>query len=246
MKILMNLVISVLVIGVTARAEMPAVHGMVVFGNANSTYAYHLPMFHFPHDRQVILKIALKDITGSRALEFYTAAKRAGKTLFTVEPEVMELEKIVNGNKKQLIAALYDGHFERGGKNLGKIKLVIKKVIFASKLNSQTPPQETEKYFVFGENGAYFATHLIQGKPSFDAILEIEQPYQLLSAPCHFRVCPEPKKITVPDKKLPLALEGPGDPEVFHENSPQSLGDLSDGIADVKKLLYLEEGDLSN
>src|SRR4051812_26434995 len=122
MKFLESLLFSVLLTGATAHADMLSVHGMLVFGGKKDTYASHLPMFRPPHDRQVILKIALKDIPGSQTVEAYTVAKNSGKTLFTIEPEVMDLEKVVNGSKTDFIAALYDGHFERGGQNLGKIK----------------------------------------------------------------------------------------------------------------------------
>src|SRR4051812_9463415 len=79
MKVLGSLLFSVLLSGATVYADTPSIHGMVVFGGEKDTYASHLPMFHSPHDRQVILKIALNNLPGSKALEKYTAAKSSGK-----------------------------------------------------------------------------------------------------------------------------------------------------------------------
>jgi hypothetical protein len=250
MKVLASFLFSILLTGAAARADIPSTHGMVVFGGATATYASHLPMFHAPHDYQLLLKIALKGVPGSQALDAYAVAKYAGKTLFTLEPQIMDLEKIMSGTKTEFIAAIYEGHFERGGQNLGNLKVQIEKIVFSSKLNSHTPPQQNEKYFVFGEKGAYFAAHIIQGKPSFDAILEVSQPYEIYLPYCRTRVCAEPTKTVIPDEKLPLALVGPGDVQSLQVPASGDLalqlGDLFGGITDVMNVLYVEEGDLSH
>jgi hypothetical protein len=54
----------------SARADAPAVHGMVLFGGKQAAYVSHLPMFHAPHDRQLILKVALADLPRSQTLAF--------------------------------------------------------------------------------------------------------------------------------------------------------------------------------
>ena len=251
MKVLTSLLFSILLNGTTVRADIPAVHGMVVFGGMSTNYASHLPMFHAPHDRQAIFKIALKGISGSNALKAYALAKTAGKTLFTIEPEVMDLEKIINGTKTEFKAAIYEGHFEQGGQNLGNLKVQIEKIVFSSKLNSQTPPQPKENYFVFGAKGDYFAAHIIQGKPSFDVILQVSQPYDI-SHFCKTRVCSGPTKMLIQDEKLPLILVGPSDPRSLSTTPPPGgkstiqLGESFSGFTDVQKVLYIEEGDLSH
>ena len=47
-----------------AQADRPSVHGMLLFGKEN-LYASHLPMFHAPHDYQVIFKLNLSSNTGT-------------------------------------------------------------------------------------------------------------------------------------------------------------------------------------
>ncbi len=253
MKILMSFICSILLAGTLARADAPSTHGMLVFGHEAGTYASHLPMFHAPHHWQVILKITLKGVPGSGALAAYAEAQSTGKTLFTLEPELMDLTKIVNGTKVEFNAAIYDGHFERGGRNLGNLKVRIEKIVFSSKLNGETPPQQREKYLVFGEKGEYFAAHLIQGKPSFDVIAEVSQPYELHVRYCRTRMCPEPTKTQVTDENLPLNLVGPGEAQAFQTDpAPGEIGAIQlgglfdDAVTDVKSVLYVEEGDLSH
>jgi hypothetical protein len=46
------------------QAQVPApqhrmgVHGMVLFGSGPRLYASHIPMFHRPHDRQVVIAVS--------------------------------------------------------------------------------------------------------------------------------------------------------------------------------------------
>jgi hypothetical protein len=246
MKVLASLLFSILLMGTAARADIPSVHGMLVFGGSAATYASHLPMFHAPHDRQVILKIVLMDVPGSQTLALYEGAKNSGKSLFTLEPQVMDLEKVANGTKTEFMAAIYDGHFERGGQKLGDLKVKVENVVFSAKLNGQLPPQQAEKYFVFGKNGQYFAAHVIQGKPSFDAIVEVSQPYVIFISHCHYRVCDDPKKLAIPDDKLPLILGGPNSALALQRYPELAFSAPSGETVDGKTVLYVEEGDLSH
>jgi hypothetical protein len=207
-----------------ARADVPAVHGMLLFGAKSGTYASHLPMFHPPHDRQLILKVSLQSVPRSRTLESYQAAQAQGKTLFTLVPQAMDLEAIANGSKTVFSAVIYDGHFERGGKSLGPIQVKVDKVVFSSKLDPKAEPK-VGRYLVFGSQGEYFAAHLIQGQPSFDAILSVSRPYQYFVPQCRSRDCGEVIHELIPDEKLPLTLFGPAAAQQLEDSSSlPSLG----------------------
>jgi hypothetical protein len=147
---------------------------MLVFGD-KVTYASHLPMFHHPHDYQLVMKIEFKAPAGSSPLTLstYEQLKAQGKTLFTIEPEVMDLSKVMSGTITSFEANLYDGHFERGGKNLGPVIVNVKTFLVNKKLN----PAEAEKneYLLFGEQAEFFLVHLINGKPSFDLVAKSSQ-----------------------------------------------------------------------
>lgn len=242
MKNLTYLLIALVTWSSGSRADQPSVHGMLLFGN-QATYASHLPMFHSPHDYQLLLKLTLKDQSGAKTLASYEEAKKNATEYFTLVPEVMDLTKVMSGAKTSFSASIFKGHFERGGQKLGAVQVEVEKIIFSSTLNGQAVPTDN-KYFVFGGNGEYFAAHLIQGKPNYDAIVTVSQPYKLNHSICKKRFCPEPDSTTVADSQLPLILSAEA-----HQKVPavgESLGEFSGVLADLIKVIYVEEGELSH
>ncbi len=227
-----------------AWADAPSVHGMFVFGGEKATYISHLPMFHAPHDYQAIFKVAFGDLPRSETLRHYELAQSQGAKFFTLEPEVMDLTEVMNGNRTTFIAMLYQGHFERGGERLGWVKVKVDKIVLAKRLDATLPQVSMGSYFVFGEKGEYFAAHLIGGKPSFDAILLVSAPFFVHSSNCRGRICREPIQVGIPDADLPLTLTGPS--TLAGLKALQPLGVSSQGVVDVLGLLYAEEGDLSH
>ena len=197
MKSVFKILTIVLAWSSLARADMPAVHGMLIFGD-KVTYASHLPMFHSPHDYQVILQLSLQAQSNSSALSKFAAAKSAGQSFFTLAPEVMDLTQVINGSKSSFSGHLFQGHFEQDGIDLGGVTVQVEKIIFSTKLDAQDNAQDI-KYLVFGQAGEYFAAHLILGKPNYDAVLSVSQPYQMQDHPCHLRACPDPEKTLIGD-----------------------------------------------
>lgn len=221
-----------------ARAEAPAVHGMVLFGE-KATYASHLPMFHAPHDYQVILKLKLYDFPRSQTLDLYDQAKHDGAKLFTMVPDVMDLTKVIKGERTEFYANIFVGHFERGGKGLGPVTVKVEKVLFAAQLDGDQSEQNYERYVVFGENGEYFASHIIAAKPSFDSILEVG-PVMNAEPDCHLRYCLP--TLAIPDTALPVVLTGlKGLPE-----EGDMLGNDNLQSSAIKSTLYLEVNELAD
>lgn len=250
-------IIPFLMAGASARADMPSTHGMLLFGE-QVTYASHLPMFHAPHDYQVILKLKVDQFTRPSSIAFnaYKAAQAQGKTLFTIEPEKMDLTKVISGEKTSFIANIYDGHFEQGGALLGKQVFNIEKVVFSKKLNAQEPAGNFDQYIVFGElAGAvpafriseFYAAHLIGGKPNLDAIVKVSPPYTLKFPHCRTRACGGPIKEFLPDVAEVTTLTMPNlDGNFVTPKLGEALGDFADGFVDVEKVLYVEEAELSH
>lgn len=48
--------------------DKASTHGMLIFGK-NKIYAYHLPMFHSPHNYQIILELELDETAKSLFIE---------------------------------------------------------------------------------------------------------------------------------------------------------------------------------
>lgn len=233
-------------VSTSSWADRPSTHGMLLFGKA-STYASHLPMFHAPHDYQVLLKLKLSNSSNAQTLESYEKAKTAGETFFTLVPELMDLTQIIDGNKTSFSAVIFSGHFERGGKSLGTITVEIEKVMYSAKLKGNQPPQTANRYLVFGEKGEYYASHLIQERPSFDLIASVGQPYTLSAAPCRTRTCEDRKKL-VADALLPITLvheKETTDLELPLESATLGIS-MGSAQTEIQKILYSEIDELSH
>ena len=104
-----------------AQAPAPAaygLHGMLLFGGREGLFASHLPMFHAPHDRQVVLRIRLEDAALQRRLG-ERLAREPG--LWTLVPERFDLHRLAPGADAPLRgfrADIVEGHFERGGRTV--------------------------------------------------------------------------------------------------------------------------------
>lgn len=222
-----------------AQADHPSVHGMVLFGDKN-LYVSHLPMFHAPHDYQVLLEVEMRQDKLGEVMKAFAQAKSDGKTLFTLEPQLMDLTQIISGEKTSFLANLYQGHFEKDGVKLGPVNIFVKKQILSAKLdpNAAANPQ----YILFGKEGEYFAAHVIKGKPSFDSIVSISAPYSLALSHCRTRVCNDTFPVKIPDSKLPVTTYEASTQELKAGDQIGSLG----AIADVLGSLYFEQNELSH
>lgn len=181
-------VLSVL-ISSHARASEPAFHGMVLFGN-NTHYISHLPMYHSPHDYQVVAQVSLSNYPRAQTLDIYESVKGNGQVLFTLAPQIdFDLEELIAGNVKEIPALLYSGHFERGGENLGPVYVNIEDVKYVKKISADDHVKETFQYVVVtGKGGESFAIHQIGGKPNRDIIAEVTTP--TIYTACTLGVCP--------------------------------------------------------
>lgn len=228
-----------------ARADKPATHGMLVFGK-QAIYASHLPMYHAPHDYQLLLKIKLVDQGNQEISKLYTGVLDSTK-MFTLVPEKMDLTQIIDGTKTSFLSTLVEGHFEKGGKALGSVQVQVEKIIFSKKLDP-SEKEESLDYIYFGEGGEYFAAHLIKGAPSFDSILKMGKAYYLKEHHCRTRACSEPSVKPVTDAALPMIFNK----ELFGQKAQAyKKGDhleigsfFSNTLAEVTDTVYWDDADL--
>src|SRR5437868_10234533 len=66
-------------------------HGMLLFGGADGLYASHLPMFHAPHDRQVVFALRIAEPAIERRLRWDIGAR---PRVWTLVPEKFELNRL--------------------------------------------------------------------------------------------------------------------------------------------------------
>lgn len=151
--------------------DKPSVHGMTLMGT-ETIYASHLPMFHSPHDYQIILELKFSKESKDKYLQ--EKKNNPQEVLYTLEPEVFVLPTMVHKTRK-FKANLYRGHFERGGvKFLENVEVVISKVIYFQKLDIDARKPDILMYILFGNEKEQFLAHQIVSKPDFDENLVVQ------------------------------------------------------------------------
>lgn len=162
----------------TTTTDKPSTHGMLIFGK-EKIYASHLPMFHSPHNYQIILELELDENT--KKLFIQDQDKNPKYNSYTIEPEDFILPNMI-GNPKPFKANLYRGHFERGGKEIASNVVVkIKQVIFYKKFNPDEVRSATTNFILFGNSKEQFMVHEITNKLDFDQIIEVKTDLAALS-----------------------------------------------------------------
>ena len=126
-------------------------HGMVLFGGKEGLYASHLPLFHAPHDYQVILRVHVADPATDAALR----ARLDGKTtLWTIAPEKFELSRLAPTSAtplRKFNADLVQGHFERGGlTQYAAATIVVDQVIMFRRLSPAAKANAIASYMQIG------------------------------------------------------------------------------------------------
>ena len=153
-------------------ADRPAIHGMLIFGK-DTIYLSHLPMFHQPHDYQVIVEATLE--TSGQQIYLQDRASHPEQLIYTIEP----LEKFVlpdeMQNLKSFQATLFRGHFERGGVPIAEnITIKVSSVVYFNHFDPQATKPNTLTYLLFGHPGEQYLAHWIVAKPDFDQIAAVE------------------------------------------------------------------------
>ncbi len=169
-----------------ARAEAPrqdnasksvgwGSHGMAVFGGKEGLYASHLPMFHAPHDTQVIIRFHLQDQAIDAQLRNALVQK---PELWTLEPEEFDLLRLAPEHTaplKKFTARFVQGHFERGGKErFSGQSVIIDEVILFRRLLATERKMTEGRYHVIGKGNERFLIKEIDRRPDFDLIISLK------------------------------------------------------------------------
>lgn len=142
-------------------------HGMVLFGSGDELYASHIPMFHAPHDMQLILAVAL-------AHPEWKAPPDFSREAYTLEPERMDLNELADGRRGSFRATVYRGNFESGGVAVWKdVTVRVKEVRWVHGLSAAERAAERLEYVLFGSKRAAYLVHAISAPPDFDQVLKV-------------------------------------------------------------------------
>ena len=146
------------------------VHGMVLMSKSSTIFASHLPMYHKPHNVQLVYKLEVKDFNLVQVVR--------DNELVTVKPKPFNLQRLMRGEKVTVNAELYIGHFERDGmKVYDNITLVFDKQLYMRELSDIKPSSNEQEYDVISYNSKAdrLYIHRLQQAPSFDHIIHIDR-----------------------------------------------------------------------
>ncbi|HXA46827.1 MAG TPA: hypothetical protein VNW52_04300 [Burkholderiaceae bacterium] len=157
-------------------------HGMAIFGGRDGLYASHLPMFHAPHDAQVILRFHLRDAANDVALRKELARK---PELWTLDPEAFDLHRLTPATDTtspdqrltQFTARIVQGHFERHGhERYAQQTVIVDEVLVYRTLAPEMRTHSDGHYYVLGRSDGreHFLVKEIDRRPDFDVILALK------------------------------------------------------------------------
>jgi hypothetical protein len=216
---------------VHAQAPDPSMgeHGMLLFGGRDGLFLSHLPMFHRPHDTQVVLQVHLSDRRHDETLRRELAAR---PEVWTVVPERFELDRLAPEASQPLRAFRADvvqGHFERGGKTIYRgDDVVVDRVVFDHRLLPTGGPGATLAYRVVDAGPMareHFLVHWIATRPDADHVVRVITPAHA-ALPVQVELARGPALAATP-----AALQ-------------RALREAGAASARVDRTIYLETGDL--
>lgn len=158
-----------------AETGRHGMHGMVLFSDGSALYASHLPMFHPPHDVQLILRIKLQNKQVESALVKVLSSQ---KDYWTLAPERFDLNFISENSKSGITrfkADLYRGHFERGGEKMFSQQMIVITKIVLKRVLTKAPVTNAQFIKISPSDAPYqFYVRIINGQPGIDQIFWLE------------------------------------------------------------------------
>ncbi len=171
-RLLIALSLAASAVSSAAPASTYGEHGMALFGGKDGLYASHLPMFHAPHDVQVVLQIHLAVPLQDRALRERLDGKTA---LWTIAPEKFDIDRLAPGAAsplRQFKADMVLGHFEQAGKvQMAGVTAIVDKVLVYRPLSPAVRQASALRYLPIG---THFLLKEIDSRPDFDHIVLIK------------------------------------------------------------------------
>lgn len=141
------------------------VHGMLMFGK---NYLSHIPMFHVPHDYQILMDVRFEHPQLPPEANF-------GGKLHTFVPDRFSLGDLLNGKLEQIQGTVYEGNFEKEGKPLLEgVKAHIEEILHSHHLDAGSQGPEKLEYLLYGERQDAYLVHPIEGNAGFDQLLSVD------------------------------------------------------------------------
>jgi hypothetical protein len=132
---------------------------MVAFGKDTSTaFLSHIPMFHAPHDVQLVVQGSFDGAGLPRSLD---------RGLYTFLPERFSLDAFRLGSLTEIRGTLFRGNFEDGGRPIAaNVRFIVSRVVHQHVLEASAAEAPESDVIRAGD----FTVHLLGGAPSYDEI----------------------------------------------------------------------------
>jgi hypothetical protein len=209
-------------------------HGMAIFGGREGLYASHLPMFHAPHDTQVVFRFHLLNTANDTSLRTSLANN---PTLWTLDPEPFDLLRLQPKHSQplqQFSARIVEGHFERDGKEkFSKQTVIVDAVLYFHRLSPAEKKSTAARYHLIGKNQEWFLFKEIDRRPDFDLIMALSRDNTHPQTTCLSSSFPA--IINIPHQELTIPAE-----DLIHN----SLFKQTHGCSYFSTTLYFETEDL--
>jgi hypothetical protein len=221
--------------------DQPAVHGMLMVGNSN-VYLSHLPMFHLPHDYQVLLEVTLREERGGLdpAARYRKDRETTGEAIYTWMPKPFILSTLLlPGSSSSMVGAVFRGHFERGGVPItsNQVQADISRVLYYHQFAAADEAPRHLRYLLFGTAAEPFVAHVITRAPDYDHVLAVD----LGEAPAGWN-----------GTAMPLEFQGRQNVQTQRLKPQEELDAVAAELKGasvhltVRQELYFETGDLSS
>ncbi|RNF84430.1 MBL fold metallo-hydrolase [Montanilutibacter psychrotolerans] len=156
----------------TPPSDAPNTHGMLVVGT-DVVYLSHLPMFHSPHNYQLIFEAGL---SGEVLAAYRADAARHPGAVYTLAPTAQWVLPTTIQQGGSFRADLYRGHFERGGTTiLSDIEVRVADVVQFRRFEPGSSP-EPAQWIGFGRGSEHFLAHRLEGPPDMDQVVQVSRP----------------------------------------------------------------------
>lgn len=226
-------------------AEHQATHGMLIVGDERVIFS-HLPMFHTPHDRQVLLEVSLTADSGDPLATYRRDRQDTATRIYTWVPRPFVLTDLVAApaNTFVMTGTIFRGHFERGGVAItsNAVKARVVRVLFSRRFSPLDAAPAARRFLIFGSRTEPFLAHRITKAPDFDHVAGIE----ITAVPADWPADWDGSAIALQipgESRLPGARLGEGDQIRATRVEPAIAGavDLT-----VRTEFYFETGDLES
>ncbi|MCL1067326.1 hypothetical protein L2735_10970 [Shewanella olleyana] len=158
-------------------------HGMTIFGGDDGLFASHLPMYHKPHNVQMVMQFHFSDPDIDKTVkQKLTQQSNQANQLWTIVPKPFDLMRLHPSQDNELTKLQVDvveGHFERGGiSRFTDQEVIIDNIIIFSELNMLTEQNKAANatYQVISANPQsqhQFLVKLIENRPEADHLLRV-------------------------------------------------------------------------